>query len=71
MKFYDARKLQTAAIAALLFYIVSSPITYTLTQNVLGGYLPIADAYGCPTGIGLIVHTVVYGAVTYAIMVAY
>ena len=71
MRLIDSRKLQTAAIAALLFYIVSSPLTYSLVDGILGGMFKIADPSGCPSGGGLIVHTVVYGLLSYLIMVAY
>ena len=70
MRLIDNRKLQTAAIAALLFYIVSSPITYSITEGLFGGFIKIADHTGCPTGNGLIVHTIVYGLVSYVIMIA-
>lgn len=71
MRLIDNRKLQTAAIAALLFYIVSSPLTYSIVDGLLGGFFKIADPTGCPTGTGLIVHTIVYGLVSYVIMIAY
>lgn len=71
MVWINARKLQTAAVAALLFYIVSSPITYKIVDGFFGSMFQIADHTGCPSGSGLIVHTVVYGLVSYAIMIAY
>lgn len=71
MRLIDNRKLQTAALAALLFYIVSSPITYSIVDGILGGMFKIADHTGCPSGNGLIVHTIVYGVVSYIIMIAY
>lgn len=70
MRLLDNRKLQTAALAALLFYIVSSPITYSIVDGLLGGFFKIADHTGCPSGNGLIVHTIVYGVVSYVIMIA-
>ena len=71
MKLWDARKVQTALIAALVFYIVSSPITYSLTQSMLGSLVHVADHTGCPTGVGLFVHTAVFGVVTYILMLSY
>ena len=71
MKLWDPRKIQTALIAALTFYIVSSPITYSLTQSVFGGFVHIADHTGSPTGVGLFVHTAVFGLVTYLMMISY
>ena len=71
MKLWDPRKVQTSLIAALTFYIVSSPITYSLTEKLFGGWSRIADHTGSPTGLGLFVHTLVFGLVTYLMMVAY
>lgn len=68
MKFVDARKIQTSLIAALTFYIISSPITYTITQGLFGQWVYIADHTGAPTGQGLFVHTLVFGLVTYLMM---
>lgn len=65
------RKITTSAIAALTFYIVSNPITYKVVDGILGKFFQIADYQGCPTGVGLIVQTVLFGVVTYAMMVAY
>lgn len=70
-KWWDPRKIQTSLIAALTFYIVASPITYTITQSLLGQFVLIADHTGAPTGMGLFVHTLVFGLVTYGMMVAY
>jgi hypothetical protein len=39
-------------------------------DGLLGGVFKIADHTGCPTGNGLIVHTIVYGLVSYVIMIA-
>ena len=71
MKLWDAPKLQTALIAALVFYIVSSPITYSLTEKLFGSWTKLADHTGSPTGLGLVVHTMVFGLVTYGLMLAY
>lgn len=71
MKLLDPRKLQTSLIAALVFYIVSSPITYSLTEKLFGGWAKLADHTGSPTGLGLAVHTLVFGLVTYGMMLAY
>jgi hypothetical protein len=67
----DSRKVQTSLIAALTFYIVSSPITYSLTEKLFGGWTRIADHTGSPTGLGLFLHTIVFGVVSYLMMVAY
>lgn len=73
-----SRKMQAALTAALLFYVISSPFTYRLVDNLVGGVVgavvpqfttlfKIAEA-GCPTNYGLLVHSVVFGLVTYTMM---
>lgn len=70
-----SRKATAALTAAVLFFVVSSPFTYRLVDNVVGGVVgavvpqftslfKIAEA-GCPTNYGLLVHSVVFGLVAY------
>ena len=50
-------------LIALLFYIVSNPGTYILTNGVLGGVLGrLAQYNGAPTTLGIWVHTAVFVA---------
>ena len=54
-------KWQITLFSALIFLIVVHPMTYQLTQTLLGGVLgKIADPSGCPTTVGLALHTIVY-----------
>ena len=54
-------KWQISFFSALIFLLVVHPMTYKLTQKLLGGVLgKIADPSGCPTTIGLALHTIVY-----------
>jgi hypothetical protein len=73
-----SRKTQAAITAALLFYVISSPFTYRMVDQVVGGIVSavapqfsyifkIAEA-GCPTNYGLAVHAVVFGLVSYYLM---
>jgi hypothetical protein len=51
-------------LLSLAFFIVSNPMTYKLTDKVLGGVVgPLAYGAGCPTTLGLTVHTVVFALV--------
>ncbi len=72
------KKVQGSLTAALLFFVISSPFTYRLVDQVVGAFfdavLPqfkslfkIAEA-GCPTTYGLAVHAAVFGLVTYTLM---
>jgi len=54
-------KWQISVFSAFIFILVIHPYTYALTQSVFGGFLgQIANASGCPTTRGLILHTLVY-----------
>lgn len=73
-----SRKMQAALTAALLFYVISSPFTYRLVDQVVGGIvgavvpqftslLKVAEG-GCPTNYGLMLHAAVFGLVSYYLM---
>jgi len=54
-------KWQISIFSAIIFILVVHPMTYKLTQKLFGGLLGrISDMNGCPTNIGLILHTIVY-----------
>lgn len=54
-------KWQISFFSAFIFLLVVHPITYKLTQKLFGGILGrISDPSGCPTNIGLALHTLVY-----------
>jgi hypothetical protein len=54
-------KWRISVFSAFIFILVIHPYTYGLTQKVFGGFLgQIANASGCPTTRGLILHTLVY-----------
>ena len=54
-------KWQISIFSAFIFLLVSIPWTYRLTQKIFGGFLgPIAFGNGCPTTLGLVLHTIVY-----------
>lgn len=54
------RKIVATLQAILVFYIVSHPVVYRMTG--------FATAAGCPTPMGLIVHSIVFGAIVYGLM---
>ena len=57
------QKLVISSISALTFFIISNPQTYVLTRGLLGQGL--ASPNGCPTMLGLFVHTLVFLLVTW------
>jgi hypothetical protein len=73
-----SRKAQASIVAALLFFVVASPLTYRLVDSLVGGVVTavvpavapvfkVAQA-GCPTNYGLVLHAVVFGVITYLLM---
>jgi hypothetical protein len=73
-------KVKHAVALGLLFFVVSSPYTYKLVDQVvstlLGGLFPsvaylfkIAEG-GCPTTYGLLVHSAVFAVAAYLLHTA-
>ena len=55
--------------AVFLFFLISNPFTYRLTNSLLGGLIGrLSDPSGCPTSLGILVHSAVFGAIVYALM---
>ncbi len=55
------KKWQISIFSAFIFLLVVNPYTYKFTQALLGGLLgKISESNGCPTTLGLIIHTIVY-----------
>jgi hypothetical protein len=57
----SSTKWRITFFSAFLFLLVVNPYTYKLTDKLLNGILgKLSDSNGCPTLIGLSVHTIVY-----------
>ena len=55
--------------AVLLFFLISNPFTYRLTNSLLSGLIGrLADPSGCPTSLGIVVHSLVFGGIVYGLM---
>jgi hypothetical protein len=64
-----ALKISATIQSIIIFIVVSLPFTYKLTNRILGGIIgKLADASGCPTGLGLFVHAIVFGLIIYVLM---
>jgi hypothetical protein len=59
-------KLIISVISGLTFFIVANPETFRLVRQVLGP--KIATPTGCPSTMGLLVHTVVFILVVWGMM---
>ena len=53
-------------LAAAIFYVVANPAAYKITRKYIGDW--IANAAGCPTTKGFLLHVLVYALITRATM---
>jgi hypothetical protein len=57
----NSTKWKITFFSAFLFLIVVNPYMYQLTQRLFGTIVgKIAESNGCPTFLGLFIHTIVY-----------
>lgn len=57
-------KVKFSLYSTLLFFLVANPATFTFVNSLVGG---VATA-GCPTAFGLVLHSLVFFALSYALM---
>jgi hypothetical protein len=68
MASFDIKIIATLQ-SVIVFLLVSIPFTYKLTNGLLGGIFgKLADGSGCPTTLGLLIHSIVYGLIVYGLM---
>ena len=60
-------KAKYSFYSALVFFLVANPEMYRVVQKVVGGLVTVA-VEGCPTPVGLLVHTVLFFCVILALM---
>ena len=60
-----AQKLWITAYTTLLFFVISSPVTYSLTGFVLGKWIA---KDGLPTLTGLVLHSIVFALAIFGSM---
>jgi hypothetical protein len=54
------KKWQISLFSAFIFILVVNPYTYNLTNSLLSGFIGPIARNGCPTIVGILLHTVVY-----------
>ena len=57
-------KVKYSLYSALIFFLVANPATFRLVNSVIPG----VAVNGCPTGAGLLLHTVVFFVALVGIM---
>lgn len=66
----DLLKVKHSTIAAVMFFVFSSPPMYRFTNQLLQLVFTAAETSvgGCPNSFGLVLHTMVFAAATYGMM---
>jgi hypothetical protein len=60
-------KAKYSFYSALVFFLIANPETFKTTQMLLGSFLTIANG-GCPTPVGLFLHTGIFFLVLLGLM---
>jgi hypothetical protein len=56
----SSTKWEITIFSAVIFLLVVNPYTYKLTNALFSGIIGPTARNGCPTSIGLFLHTIVY-----------
>jgi hypothetical protein len=60
-------KIRYSIISAIVFAIISSPFLYGVMESLLGKIATISIG-GCPTKLGLLLHSVVFAVIIFVLM---
>jgi hypothetical protein len=64
MSLSTALKVKFSFYSALIFFLVANPITFRFVNSIIPG----VARDGCPTAFGFVLHTVVFFALSFFIM---
>ena len=59
-------KFRISLMSALLFFVIANPETFKIIKKVFGSW--VSSPTGCPTMSGLVLHSVVFLLITWALM---
>lgn len=62
----DGVKLKHSLYGTLIFYLISSPAMYSLVGSIFGS--SVASSAGCPTVMGVVLHSLVFCAALVGVM---
>lgn len=62
------KKIKYSFYSSLIFFFVSSPIMYQVTQRLNGHLINVSDPSGCPSNSGLLIHTCLFFIIMFIIM---
>jgi hypothetical protein len=57
-------KIIIALIAAVVFFLISAPFTYNITNKII----KTKDSKGCPSMQGIIIHSVVFFIIIFLLL---
>jgi len=64
-----ALKAKYSFYSALVFFLVANPETYKIIQKLFGGIVgEVASLSGCPTILGLFIHTGIFFLIMLGLM---
>lgn len=61
-------KWRYSIYSAIVFLIISSPYTYLLIDKLIGSFAKVSSPTGCPTLVGLFIHTAVFALIIRGMM---
>jgi hypothetical protein len=69
MSLSTSEKINATMQTIIAFLLVSLPFTYKITNGFLSGILgKLAEPSGCPTLLGLFIHSIAFGVIIYGLM---
>jgi hypothetical protein len=54
------QKWKITIFSAFIFLLVVNPYTYSITNKIFSRFIGTVARNGCPTTVGLVLHTIVY-----------
>jgi hypothetical protein len=65
MSLSTALKVKFSLISTLLFFLVANPVTFRFVNSIIPG----VARDGCPTAFGFVLHTIVFFAGSFLLMI--
>lgn len=59
-------KFMISVLSAIIFYIIANPTTFKIVRSVAGDW--VSSATGCPSSMGLILHSFVFFLIVWGLM---
>ena len=63
------KKIKYSFYSALIFFFISSPVMYQITNKFNSYSFNILDQAGCPSNSGLLLHTIIFFIIIFITMV--